>query len=58
MLEVKTKDVYANMAHDSDQYDNSNYPKDHLFYCTSNKKVWMKIKDECAGLPITEFVGL
>ena len=36
----------------------SDYPKDHPFYSTADKKVLGKMKDECAGTPIAEFVGL
>ena len=46
------------MACNADQYDTSNYPKDHPLYSTANKKVLGKMKDECAGAPIAEFAGL
>lgn len=39
-------------------FDNSDYPKDSQFYNPSNKKVIGKFKDEAAGMPITQFIGL
>ena len=46
------------MCHHSDQYDFSDYPKDHPCHSTENKKVLGKLKDECNDCPIAEFVGL
>ena len=54
VLEVQTEDVYADMACNADQYDTSNYPKDHPLHSTANKKVLGKMKDECAGTPIAK----
>ena len=39
-------------------FDNSDYPSNHQFFDDTNKKVIGKFKDEAAGIPITEFVGL
>ena len=39
-------------------FDNSDYPKDSPYYNDTNKKVIGKMKDEAAGVPIVEFVGL
>lgn len=39
-------------------FDNSDYSKDSPYFCAANKKVLSKMKDEAAGIPITEFVGL
>ena len=39
-------------------FDNSDYDKDLKYYFDNNKKVIGKMKDETAGVPITEFVGL
>jgi hypothetical protein len=41
-----------------DLYDTNDYPKDHYLHSTKNKKVLGKMKDECAGKSITEYVGL
>ena len=40
-----------------DDYDTSDYPKDHPLYYEGNKKVIGKMKDECNGIPINEYVG-
>ena len=41
-----------------EDYDTSDYPKDHPLHYIGNKKVLGKMKDECAGRPIREYVGL
>ena len=56
--DIPTDDIYKDMAKDADRFDTSDYPKDHFLHSTVNKKVLGKMKDECAGLPIQEFVGL
>ena len=38
--------------------DNSDYPENSPYYDTSHKEVIGKFKDEAAGIPIVEFVGL
>ena len=38
--------------------DTSDFPKDHFLYSQVNKKVIGKMKDECAGKPISEAVCL
>ena len=37
---------------------NSDYPKSSKFFYGENKKVIGKFKDEAAGKPIVEFIGL
>ena len=39
ILEIKTEDVYKDMANDKDSYDFSNYPIYHPLYSVKNKKV-------------------
>ena len=39
-------------------FDTSEYPKDHFLYSSRNAKVLGKMKDECAGDYVEEFVGL
>ena len=56
--QVHTQDLYEDMKQDQDLYDTSNYPQEHPLYSAKNKKVIGKFKDETAGLPITEWVGL
>ena len=46
------------MQDDIDAYDTSDYPPDHFLHNMKNKKVLGKIKDERAGRPIVEYVGL
>ena len=58
IVHIKTDDIYADIAQHTDQYDTSNYPADHFLHSNANKKVLGKMKDECAGTPIAEFVGL
>ena len=56
--EIKTDSIYQEMAQDSHLFDTSDYPSSHPLYSTTNKKVLGKMKDETAGIPIQEFVGL
>ena len=56
--EIETKDVYKDFWNDKDRFDNSDYPENSQYFNKTNKKVIGKFKDEAAGIPITEFVGL
>ena len=56
--EIETKDIYKDFFKDNDKFDNSDYPEYSPFFNKTNKKVIGKFKDEAAGIPITEFVGL
>ena len=56
--ELGTEDVYEDMIHDQQVYDTSNYDKEHHLYNLTNKKVIGKMKDECGGKIVEEFVGL
>ena len=55
---ITTDDVYEDLYHDRDLFDNSDYAKSSKFFFDENKKVIGKFKDEAAGNPIIEFVGL
>jgi len=55
---IKTDDVYKDMAENSDSYDFSGYPKNHILFSDKNKKVIGKMKDEANSIPIIEFCGL
>ena len=46
------------MSETKDKYDFSDYPTDHTLYDETNKKVIGKLKDECAGASIAEYIGL
>ena len=56
--EIEAKDVYQDFWSDKHKFDNSDYPEDSPYYDKTNKKVIGKFKDEAAGVPICEFVGL
>ena len=56
--EIEAKDVYQDFWNDKDRFDNSDYPENSPYFDKTNKKVIGKFKDEAAGIPITEFVGL
>ena len=47
---IETNDVYKDMVEQKHLYDLSNYPTDHALYDATNKKVVLKMKDECAGM--------
>jgi hypothetical protein len=51
-------DIFDFMKNNKDHFDLSDYPKDHPLYCTDNKKVIGKFKNETSEKIITEFVGL
>ena len=56
--EIEAKDVYKDFWNDKDKFDNSDYPERSPYFDKANKKVIGKFKDEAAGVPICEFVGL
>lgn len=56
--QIQTADVYQDMQPDLAMFDTADYPSDHILHSNLNKKVTGKMKDETAGDPIQEFVGL
>ena len=56
--EIESKDVYKDFWNDKDKFDNSDYSESSPYFDKTNKKVIGKFKDEAAGVPICEFVGL
>ena len=56
--EIEAEDVYSDFWKHKKKFDNSDYRIDSPFFDATNKKVIGKFKDEAAGVPITEFVGL
>ena len=50
--------MFDDMQKNIEDYDTSDYPKDHPLYSVKNKKVLGKMKDEVAGRVIAEFIGL
>ena len=55
---IVAEDVYSDFYLDKHLFDNSDYPESSKFYFDENKKVIGKFKDEAAGEPIVEFIGL
>ena len=56
---IQTEDFYRDIAGDIEaKFDTADYPSDHPLYNTVNKKVIGMMKDETAGNPVREFVGL
>ena len=55
---IQTDDVYEDLYYSKDLFDNSDYPKSSKYFFDNNKKVIGKFKDEAAGHPIIEFIGL
>ena len=55
---IKTEDAYRDFFADWELFDNSDYPENSEFYFKENKKVIGKFKDETAGVPIDDFIGL
>ena len=56
--EIEAEDVYQDFWNDKNKFDNSDHPKRSPYFDKTNKKVIGKFKDEAAGVPICEFVGL
>ena len=56
--EIEAEDVYQDFWNDRAKFDNSDYPEKSVYLDKTNKKVIGKFKDEAAGTPIVEFVGL
>ena len=52
------KDIYEEFWIDKNLFDNSDYPVSSKYFFNNNKKVIGKFKDEAAGKPIIDFVGL
>ncbi len=58
VLKIKTDDLQKDLMNLKDNFDFSNYPKDHPLYDSSKKKVPGYFKDELAGEEMTEFIAL
>ena len=51
--EIEADDIYSDFWKDKNRFDNSS-----PYFNKSNKKVIGKFKDEAAGVPVCEFIGL
>ena len=58
LYEIKTADIFKDMAQHIDDYDFSDYPKDHHLYNTHHKEDIGKFIDELNGTTLEEFIGL
>lgn len=58
LVDIKTEDAYKDMSEMKDEYDLSDYPKEHPLHDEKYKKVIGKFKDECSGVAIAEYIGL
>ena len=58
MYHIFTDNVYDHMYEDRALYDTSNYDANHKLYSKARARVVGLFKDESAGKPIREFVGL
>ena len=56
--EMYEKNSYKKMYKYKDLFDLSNLPLSSKYYCSDNKKVLGKMKDEYGGKSILKFVGL
>ena len=56
--EIEAKDVFKDFWKNKDKFDNSDHSESSPYFDNTNKKVIGKFKDEAAGVPICEFVGL
>ena len=55
---IKIEDVYADLQKMNDSFEFSNYPNNHSLFRNTNKKVFLKFKDEAAAKIIKEFIAL
>ena len=56
--EIETNDAYNDFFKDKNKFDNSDCPENSPYFNKINKKVIGKFKDEAAGVPVVEFIGL
>ena len=56
--ENEAEDVYKNFWNDKVKFDNSDYSESSPYFDKTNKKVIGKFKDEAAGVPVCEFIGI
>lgn len=57
-LEIQTKYVSKDIDKRRDLYDASNYPQRAILHSPANNRLLSKMKDECAGRLISEYMGI
>jgi hypothetical protein len=55
---IESENLTMELSNIKEHFDFSNYPKDHVLYDASRKAQVGLLKDEEAGQPVEEFVGL
>lgn len=55
---IETENLYKGMLENKQLFDTSNYNKEHELFESTNAKKLGKMKDETAGRPVHQFVGL
>ena len=55
---ICTRDLYSDLASDSEHFDFSNYPREHPLYSATGAEQPGLFKDESAGCILESFVGL
>ena len=58
VYEIKNGNVYDQCFKDQHLFDFSRYPKEPVYFDSSNENVLGNMKDELSGNKIVEFVGL
>lgn len=58
IYEIRTPDLYADLAELGECFDFSDYPKEHPLFSEKFKKVPGYFKDELNGVPMKSFIGL
>ena len=58
MKKIHTKKLFDLKNKYKELFDLSNYPKSSKYFCSDNKKVVGKMKDEYGGKSVLKFVGL
>ena len=58
LYEMKTTDIFKDMAQHINDYDFNDYQKYHHLFNTRHKKEIGKFKDELNGMAVEEFIGL
>ena len=61
VYKIRSNDFYDELANNKNllqQFDFSNFPREHRMFNKDNARVTLKFKDEMAGTFIAEFIGL